>query len=165
MFGFGVEILAFALMLGAIAAALGAATARSLVATSLFLSTAAALTAAALVALGAGDAALGVTLLGVGLAPVLLLGAMTLSTRAARKRKGAPPWIAIGAAMMAVSALVWAAIAPRGSLAALDGVAMAPGVASWLAVLVFAVVAATLGLLGFGERGALERASRLDFDA
>lgn len=143
----------------AIAAAVGALMARSLVAMVLCLAAVGALTASALLALSAGDAALAQALFAFALAPVILLAALLLSSRAAKARRH-PPWLAIGAAIAAGAAVLWATsdMTPvGGAMPAPDG-ALAP----WLAPLVFVAVAAAFGLLAYGERGALEHSRGLD---
>jgi uncharacterized MnhB-related membrane protein len=149
--------IALALMLGVIAAALGAASARSLYAMSMYLTAAGALAAAALLAHGAGDAALAQALVGIGLAPFLVLAALLLSSRAAKPRRGGRPWLSIVAACAVAGAVLWTLPdlgAPAPARIAL--VADHP-LAPWLAPLLLVLAAACVGLLGYGERGALER--------
>lgn len=140
-----------------LSAAFAAATARSLFLMHMFLLVAGALAAAALLALGAADAALGQALFGAGLAPVFVLAAMLLSARTAKPRRGGRSWLTIAAAIAAAGAVLWAsselAIAPPARVSS----AAESGVSPWFAPLVFVAVAACVGLLGFGERGALER--------
>lgn len=146
--------LALALLAGVVACALAAATARSLVALCVSLWAAAALATATLLTLGRSDAALAMALLAAGLAPVLLFGALLLSARAAKANKRRPPFIAIAAALALVAALVWGLpdlpVAPAPSAAD-------PSALFFAAPLLLAAVAAVVGLLGFGERGALEK--------
>lgn len=148
--------LALALTLGAIAGALGAVTARSLYAMCVYLVVAGACAAASLLALGAGDAALAQALIGVALTPVLLLATILLSTRAAKPRHNGRPWLTLIAAIAAAGAvlLVTPELGPPPPVAA---PAQSGALAPWLTALVFVAVAACVGLLGYGERGALQR--------
>lgn len=150
--------IAFAAICGAIATAVGAATARSLFATCMFAVTTSALAAIALLAFGAGDAALAQSLVGVGVFPFLFLAGLLLSARATRQRPGGRPWLTIAAAGGA--AVLTFSVLPQIGAAGAEPVATAIlTVAPWLAPLVLVAAAACVGLLGFGERGALERSA------
>jgi uncharacterized MnhB-related membrane protein len=157
----GAQALALALTLGVIAAALGALTARSLYVMGVYLAAAGALAAVAMLALGAPDASLAQALFGFVLAPVILLAALLLSAQGAKPRRRGLPWLTIAAALAAGGVVLWAApelaAATRGVEAPFVG-ALAP----WLAPLVFVAAAACVGLLGYGERGALQRAPGRD---
>lgn len=151
-----VHWLAFALIAAALVAACGAALARSLFSMAAFLFVTAALASAALLALNAGGA-LDLALFGVGLAPALVLALLLLSTRAAKPRRRAP-WLTIAAASAAGVAVLAAA---RDFTSAVPQIATPPGaLAPWLAPMLFCAAATCVGLLGFGERGALEKQSR-----
>jgi len=151
-----VQLIALVLTLGAIAAALGAVTARALFASVMYLIVVAALAGAAILTLGVGDAALALFLLGVGVAPILLLGAILLSVRAAKPRRSGTPWLSIGASIAITAALAWgvADLGVAGTGLATESVSP---LAPWLAPLVFVACAACVALLGYGERGALDR--------
>lgn len=146
--------LALALIAGVAACAFAAATARSLVAACLSLWAMAALAVAALLSLGRNDVALAMALLAACLAPLLLFGTLLLSARVAKASKRRAPYITVLGAAVVVGAMVWA-------LRDLPAAAPAqPADASALffaAPLVLAAVAGAIGLLGFGERGALEK--------
>lgn len=148
--------LALALGVGVLTAALAAATARSLFSMCMHLAAAGALGAATLAALGAGDLGLGQALLLAGLAPVILLASMLLSTRAAKPRREGWPWLTIAAACAAAGAMLWASL-ELGTAALTHAPTGEPAVAAWLAPLVFVAVVSAVGLLGFAERGALQR--------
>lgn len=129
-------------------------TARSLFSASVGLAAVCACLAVALAALGHGAGALAMALFGAGLAPVLLLGGVLLTSRAARPRKRGAPWLSIATGAAAAVAILWAAP----SLGVTD--AMAPARSDALlvvAVLVFVAIAACAALLGYGERGVLGR--------
>lgn len=145
--------LALAFSVGAIATTLGALLARSLVSMTMFLAATAALAGGAMLALGAGDAALAWVLIGVGLAPVAFLAVMLLSVRTAKARRGLPVF-ALAAAFAAGAGVLWATadVGPGAPTLASNG-----GLAGWLTPLLFVAVAACVGLLGYGERGALQR--------
>jgi hypothetical protein len=93
----------------------------------------------------------------VGFVPFLVLGALLLSARAAKPRRGARPWLSIVAACAVAGAVLWTLPdlgAPSPARIAL--IAEHP-LAPWLAPLLLVLAAVCVGLLGFGERGALER--------
>jgi hypothetical protein len=144
-----IALAAIVLGLVAGAAVLGA---RSLFSICIGVAALCACAAAALLALGYGDGALALVLLGVGVAPVMLLGGVLLSSRAVKPRPRGWPWLSIAAAFAAAIAMLWAAPALD-----LDQEVATPrgGVSIALAALVFAAIAACVGLLGYGERGVL----------
>lgn len=150
----------FALLMtgGAIAAALAALTARSLLAVCLYLAAMGALVAAALLSLGAGEAALAAALGFVGWTPVLLLGGVLLSARAAKNFKRGAPWASIAAAALAGALVLVGAIDLGEAPIETDASLGASGL--WLTMLLLAAGAACVGLIGFGERGALRRLER-----
>lgn len=148
--------LALALTIGAAAAVIGALTARSLYAMCVQLIAAGACIAASMLTLGAGDGALAQALLGVALAPVVLLATMLLSARAAKPRRTGVPWLTFVAAAAAAVAILW--MTPElGRAAPAAAQTQAGALAPWLAMLVFVAAATCVGLLGYGERGALQR--------
>lgn len=146
---------ALILMSAALACACGAATARSLFAMCMYLAAAAALTSATLLTLGAGAAALGVALFGVGLAPVMVLAALLLSARAVKPKRRGLAWITIAAAIAATGAMLWAL--PELSQARPAPMVPQFNLSALLAFVLFPAIAAVVALLGYGERGALER--------
>lgn len=158
---------ALALSLGVIAAAFAAATVRSLFAMCMYLAAAAAMAAGVLLAQGRSDAALGAAIALGALAPLLILAALLLSARTAKPRRSGSPWLTIGAAAAAGVAVLWTvpdlrAVPVRIAM----GAVAAPqiSIAALIAPLIFVSAAACLALLGFGERGALERQSALSLD-
>jgi hypothetical protein len=98
---------------------------------------------------------LATALLAAAWAPVLLLGAILLSSRAAKQtRSGAMlfGWLAAAGATLLVC---W----PLGELGGADA-SMAAGTANlgfWIAPLLLVLGAVCLGLLAYGERGAMAR--------
>lgn len=154
------EFGALALMAAALACACGAATARSLFAMCMYVAAAAALASATMLALGAGSAALGVALFGVGLAPVMVLAALLLSARAVKPKRRGLAWVTIAAAIAVAGAMLWAS--PE--LAHTRPAPIVPelNVSALLALLLFPAIAAVVALLGYGERGALERTLHLE---
>lgn len=145
--------LALTLTVIAMVTALGALLARSLVSMTMFLAGAAVLGGGAVLALGAGDAALAWMLTGFCLAPVILLAVMLLSARVVKARRGMPAFT-IAAALAAGAAILWATsdVGAAPPMTAPSG-----GLAPWMTPLLFVGVAACVGLLGYGERGALQR--------
>lgn len=140
--------------------AFAALTARSLFALCMHLAAFGALIAAALLSLGAGEAGLGAALVIAAWAPLLLLGAMLLSARAAKTLRKGAPWASLAAAALAGGVLLLALPDLKAPAAAASG--DAPGaIGFWLAPLVLVAGATCVGLLGFGERGAL-RGSELE---
>jgi hypothetical protein len=133
----------------ALGAAVAVLTARSLVSACVSLAALCACAAAAVLALGYGDAALALALLGVGVAPVMLLAGVLLSSRAVKPRRA--PWLSIAAAAAAGAAMLSAA--PELDCAKEIAAPREPSAA--LAALVFVAVAAAVALLGYGERGVL----------
>jgi hypothetical protein len=101
--------LAIAAMLLALFAAARVLAARSLFTAAVSVSALAACVSAALLALGQGQGPLALALLGAGVAPVLVLGGVLLSNRAAQPRAKGAPWLSIAAAVGAGAAMMWAA--------------------------------------------------------
>lgn len=147
---------AFALTLAALAAAFAALTARSLFALAMHVAAFGAIVAAALLNLGAGEAALGGALVVVVWTPLLLLGGMLLSARAAKQLGKGAPWGSIFAASLAAGAVL-IAVPDLGEPAAPLQPASPSAIGPWLAPLIVVTAAACVALLGFGERGALRR--------
>lgn len=145
--------LALALLGAAVAAAFGATTARSLFVTAMHLLAAGVSVAAIVLLLGAGEGALAAALFAAAWAPVLLLGAMLLSARAARQaRPGETVLGWLGAALAAP--LLWWPLGELGARAPSAAVGAA-GVGFWLAPLMLVLAVVCLALLGYGERGAM----------
>jgi peptidoglycan/LPS O-acetylase OafA/YrhL len=147
------QVLAVALIFGAVVAALGALAARSMIAMCVRVGATAALAAAAAVALGYGATGLTLVLFGAGLAPVMLMGGVLLSAQAAKKRRRS--WIGLAAGALVVGAIAWASPELLARLPAHLTPVQLPGL--WLAVLVFVAAATCAALLGYGERGILEQ--------
>ncbi len=106
---------------------------------------------------GGGDAGLAVAVLLAAWAPVMLLGAMLLTGRVAK----ATPRVR-AAPILACAVVVLAAIGvPAVELAGTTPSrlsAVANSAAGWLACLMLVAALGCLGLLGYGERGALSGA-------
>jgi len=150
---FVLDGLALALLVAALAAALAALTARALLAMSMHLAAAGALVSAALLSLGEADGALVTALMVAGLAPLLMLAAMLLSAPAAKAVRKGRPWLALLAGVFAAAMLGMAA--PGLGTAAPVAAAQIGLAAFWLTPLLFVAAIACVGVLGFGERGAL----------
>lgn len=150
----GLQIVALALLAIAIAAAVAAVLARSLFVMCVNLAAAGAACAGAVLALGADEGALGIALLGAALAPVLLL-AVVLFGKPTAKPRPRTPWFSLTAALALTAALSWPlrTLGPAAPTAPHD----TPGLGFWIAPLLLVAAAACAGLLGYGERGALER--------
>ncbi|MBC7768119.1 MAG: hypothetical protein H7124_04980 [Phycisphaerales bacterium] len=154
MNGFAPHLFALVLLCAAFAAALAALTARSLFAMCMHLAGFGALAAATLLSLGSGDAALSVALSVGAWAPLLLLAGMLLSARAAKAMNKNAPWPSLLAAAFAGGAMLMAA-PDIGPLLPVEAAPATIGAGFWLAPLMLATAAACVGLLGYGERGAL----------
>lgn len=144
-------------MVGALGCVLGALLARALFVMCVYLAAAGALASVALALMHGGAGALVVALTFAGLAPVLMLGAVLLSTRAAKAQRRARPWLSVGASL-AVAATVFWGLPELGATATAPRDAPQPEfIGAWIAPLIFVAVVACVGLLGYGERGALQR--------
>lgn len=148
--------LAVMLTASAVVLAISVLSARSLFVMSVALGATTALAAGALLALGGGDGALNLVLAGTGLMPIILLAAVLLSARAAKAQHRGVLWLCLGAVALAIAAV--ASIAPDvlSARTALRQFAE-PASGVWLAVLMFVVTVGAVALLGYDERGALER--------
>ena len=145
---------ALALMCAAFAVALGALLARALFVMCMYLVAAGALAAGALALLYGGGAA-GVALMFAGIAPVALLGLILLSVRTTKAQRRARPWLSVGAAGGVALVVLWS----TSELGVMTQAEAPPpeAIGAWMAPIVFVAVAAFIGLLGYGERGALQR--------
>ncbi|MBL8545603.1 MAG: hypothetical protein JNL81_04020 [Hyphomonadaceae bacterium] len=148
--------LALALLAVAIASAIGAVAARAMFVTVMHLVTAGVSVAAAVLVLQAGQGGLALALFAAAWAPVLLLAVTLLSARSARASRRGLPLFSLAGALGAAIAIWWplvelASVAPTGIAHQFQGLAF------WLAPVVFVAGAGCVGVLGYGERGALTR--------
>lgn len=148
--------LAVALALGVAVLAIAMLRARSLFITAASVAAMSALAAGAVLLLGGGDGAVALAAFGVGVAPLVVLGAVLLSARTAKGGRGG--LIAHGIGLIAAIAAA-GLIAPEWTAHAPSDAAQAP-TPLWLGLLVFVAAAACVAILGFGERGALDRNER-----
>ena len=149
-----VDWLGFGFVVLALAAGAAIAASRTHFAACVLVAATSVLAGLALLCFGAGEAALALTLMGVGLGPVILLGAILLTTPAIRAKSPSSPWPVIVAVGVASVVLIWAtqdAAAPRAALA------QPVGLGVWIVLLVLVTGYVCAGLLGYGERGALEQ--------
>ena len=149
----GLQWLALGFTCAAFVIAIAALMARSLFAMCMYLAAAGVLAAAAMLALRAGEAALATVLFVAAWAPLLLLAAMLLTARATKAKRRGRPWFSLIAAIAAASGVL--AVLPELGAPAAPIAESAGAIGAWLAPLMFAGGAACVGLLGFGERGAL----------
>lgn len=153
-------IAAAALALGALALALAvpALRARALFVAGVCASLVAAVASAALLIDGAVLAALALALTGAALLLVWVLGGMLLSRNSVKAARGGLPLLMLGAVAAAIG--LAAAIAPE--LGATHAAALAEplGFPALLCALMFVVGLSLIALIGYGERGALERRGR-----
>lgn len=145
--------LASVLALGAGVMAVVALRARSLFVTAACVAGVAALSAAAVLLLGGGDGAVAIAAFGVAIAPVVVMGGVLLSARTAKTMRSGvwPSAVAVVAGLAAA-----AAIAPELAAAPATTLPHAP-TSLWLGALVFVAAAACVAVLGYGERGVLQR--------
>lgn len=148
--------LAVALALGVAVLALAMLRARSLFITATAVAAMSALAAGAVLLLGGGDGAVALAAFGVGVAPLVLMGAVLLSSRTAKGGRSGLIAHGIGVAAAIAGAVL---IAPEWTTRAPSDAAQAP-TPLWLGVVVFVAVVACVAILGFGERGALDRNDR-----
>jgi hypothetical protein len=148
--------IALGLMAAAIVAAFGAILARSLFAMCMHLIAAGASVAAMALVLGAGESALAIVLFAAAWAPVLVLAAMLLSARAAKDMRRGWPWLSLAGAAAALCAIWWPLL-QLGPVADAHAAYAPAGFGFWLAPLLLVTAVACVGLLGYGERGALGR--------
>lgn len=111
-----------------------------------------------LLANGAVLPAIGLIVLGVALFPAWLLGGMLLSTNAAKDSRRRAPWLTLLAALATTAVIV--TVTP--DVAATRSVSFPEpaGLPALLAAIMFVAGVSVIGLIGFGERGALERRER-----
>lgn len=146
--------LAGALLGVAIATAIGAVLARSLFVTCVHVTVTGVAVAAAVLLLGADDGGVALALFAAAWAPVLLMAAMLLSVRATKTAQvRAFPWLSLLGAAAAAVAIWWPLLELAAAPAAIQG--ELAGLSFWLAPLLLVAGAGCVGVLGFGERGAL----------
>ncbi len=136
----------------------GAIFSRSLFAGCMHLTAVGASVAALILLLGAADGALALALFAAAWAPVLLLGAMVISARAAKTTTRGVPYVSLLAAAAALVGAWW----PLSEIIGQDAISeQAPvAITFWLAPLLLVIAVACVGLLGYGERGAFENGER-----
>jgi hypothetical protein len=149
--------LALALLGAAMAGAFGAIAARSLFAMCMHVSAAGAAVAAVVLLLGGGVGGLATALLAAAWAPVLLLAAMLLSARAAKHQRSGSALLGWLAAGLTATFIWWPLRDLTGARAPVLGDG---GSAFWIAPLLLVFVAICVGLLGYGERGAMTGGDR-----
>ncbi|MDX2274679.1 MAG: hypothetical protein NW206_04440 [Hyphomonadaceae bacterium] len=147
--------LALVLIAASAACAVAAATTRSLVILALSLWACAAFATTALLCLSESTGALALALFAAGLAPALLLATLSLSARAVKGPKRKLPYLTIAGGLCVIGVLIWGL--PDLASAARQQRANDDAALYFLSVTVFAGIAALVGVLGFGERGALEK--------
>jgi hypothetical protein len=138
------------------ALAWGALATRAMFVMCVRLAASAALATAALLAFNAAPGALGLALVGAALGPVLLLAGVSLSAQTSKLRVSL--WFTAAPAAFIVAAIIWIAAGELGAPA--PAMVATPVSGLWLAALAFVAAAACAALLGYGERGVLERNRR-----
>ncbi len=112
----------------------------------------------ALLANGAALPAIGLVVLGVTLFPLWLLGGMLLSTNSAKDNRRGAPWLTLVAALATSGVIV--AVTPELASTANVSFQAPAGLPALLTALMFVAAVSVIGLIGYGERGALERRAR-----
>jgi hypothetical protein len=142
----------------ALALAVAALRARSLFVAGVCGGLIAATASAALLASGAVLPAVALTLFGAAILLVWILGGMLLSGNSVKTTRHGVPWLTLVAALIAAGLIM--VVAPE--LSATHGApSIEPvGLPALLAALMFVAGVAVIGLIGYGERGALERRGR-----
>jgi hypothetical protein len=132
--------------------------ARSLFVASLQATVAAGAVVSALLLLKSNEGGVAVAVVTIAWMPILLLVGISLSTRATRQQRRRP-WVGLLAAIAVGIVFVWPLTEPAEAphTPILD---QAAGLTFWLAPLLIVVAAICAGLLGYGERGALESHAR-----
>lgn len=152
--------LSLALLGVAIAAAVGALSARSLFSACMHLVCCGVSVAAVALLLRPGEGSLALALIAAGWAPLLLMAAMLLSDRKTKSERKRAPWLSVLSAVAACAA-IWAPSLELSATAPTATVAVSEtGLGLWLAPLVLVIGAAVVGMLGYGERGVLTRGPR-----
>lgn len=146
--------IALGLMGAGIVAAMGAIVARSLFAMCMHLLAAGGCIAVMVLVLGAPESALGLALFAAAWAPVLVLAAMLLSARASKGARHGLPWLSLLGAACVLAAIWWPLLLLEPVVAAAPFTPTGAGL--WLAPLLLVTAVVAVGLLGYGERGALE---------
>ncbi len=148
------EWLGAAALVGALAALLGLVLNRSLLAVHACLIALTAFCAIGLAAFARSGAAIALGALGVGLAPVIALNVLSLTSRSAERRAGAGSWFVIGLLSLAGLGAVAAIAGVDLDVAGATPAAFSSQAAAWIAVLVGGAAMSAFGLLAHGERGA-----------
>lgn len=142
----------------ALALAIAALTARALFVACVFCALLSAVAAVVLLAQGAALPAIALAIFGAALLPLWFLAGLLLSGNAVKTTRRRAPWLTLVAALATAALIV--AVAP--DLAITHGLrAGAPsGLPALVGAVIFVAAISVIGLLGFGERGALERRER-----
>lgn len=149
--------IALLLFAGALVAASAALLARALFATSMYFAAAGALAASGMALLANGVGAFAVAIIFVAWAPLLLLGAVLLTTRTTKGQR-ARPWLSVGAACAVGAAVLWVTPELGAAVTVREAEQAAPDfVGAWIAPLLLVAALTCVGLIGYGERGALQR--------
>ena len=137
--------------------AVAALRARALFVAGVCASLVAAMACAALLAHGAVLAAVALALVGAALLLVWVLGGVLLSTTSVKARRGTP-WLTFLMAFAAGALIL--AVAPEFAATRAPQIAEPLGLPALLSVLILAAGLSVIGLIGYGERGALEGRGR-----
>lgn len=152
--GFAVFVLAGI----ALALTLAALRARALFVASVYGGLIAATASVALLANGVVLPAVALVLFGAALLLVWMLGGMLLSANSVKATRRGAPWLTFVAALAAAALIM--AVAPELAVTHAAPSAAPEGLPALLAALMFVAGLVVLGLIGYGERGALERRGR-----
>jgi hypothetical protein len=146
--------LAAAFALVACGFALATALTRTMFLVVLFSCALAVCVSVAVFGMGGADGALALTLVSVAWTPIILLGGVLLTTRSARRTRWTKSAPAVLAAAASFGAITWAS--PELMVGAAPGLEVGAPIEG-VAPLMLAAALACVGLLGYGERGALQQ--------
>ena len=142
----------------ALALAVAALRARALFVASVYAGLVAALASAALLANGSVLAAVAMAIFGAAFLLVWVLGGMLLSANSVKATRRGAPWLTFLSAF-AMAGLILA-VAPELAATRPAPITEAVGLPALRSALMFVAGISVIGLIGYGERGALERRGR-----
>ena len=142
----------------ALALAVAALRARALFVASVYAGLVAAIASAALLANGAVLAAVALAIFGAAFLLVWVLGGMLLSANSVKATRRGAPWLTFLSAFATAGLIL--VVAPELVATRPAPITEPVGLPALLSALMFVAGISVIGLIGYGERGALERRGR-----
>jgi len=142
----------------ALALAVAALRARALFVASVYAGLVAAIASAALLANGAVLAAVALAIFGAAFLLVWVLGGMLLSANSVKATRRGAPWLTFLSAFATAGLIL--VVAPELAATRPAPITEPVGLPALLSALMFVAGISVIGLIGYGERGALERRGR-----